>query len=604
MQKNRITEKTIALLIALTCIIFPFSSLWAEDYPAGFLGPGYREYLNGRILDGYRVETFAKLDNRLQTRVDKRNQIEEILNYSYQAAPAVTQDISLNKVQGEEKTREVVSEITTLRQQREKGAAANGGFYYVKFSDGKNELYKDGLLMHIDNERVVDEFGNLSYKNTYDMQYNEKRLLISYEANLKDNLGNFTHLSWSGAKYTDDSVFYGNKNTNVNKNLLSYILKETDHAGNVKTTTWNASTYEGKLLRAFSQTIEDTIYGISSFTRNNITYRNNDPDLTSTYHEEGVGADGLTYTADRESTQYNGKNQQTAYYETIITTQVDGRQVKTTVDAKFKYLEVAHQFGPDVEIPDPNRLLESIIHTTVDNPDGSSRSETTTTTYNYDLNQRLIGASGKSLFNGQEEDWFEYKDSEGRILSRSVDENGRVTYSYLDPETSKSVIVAEDQVTATLKSGNLYDGSAEIQYEILGGRPLTSKAHSLISYYDPENNELFRTEDSTVTYKNGFVNNLLRTLGSQEYTETAYPALDPDNSHKETLNVTTEYFYDAKGNLVDAAGEGVKKGYEYSNDRGWAFPYTSTISIDYEVVLGKALRTAYREDKNYQGGVK
>jgi hypothetical protein len=602
MEFKKGITKIINLFIVIEFLFYPSIPLWAEDYPEGYLGSGYREYLSGKIQNGYYVEVFTKMDMRQKERVDKRNQVEGILNYSYQATPESTNGILAAEYQHKDSIDKLNTEIKQQRQQREQVATAQTEFNYIKYSDGKVAYFKDSLTTRVENERVVDEFGNVSIKNTYDMQYNDKRLLTSYEATQTDHLGNASRLYWYGVSYTPDSVFYANKDTRAGKNVTDYYLKEIDSAGNTKLTHWQASSYEGKFLRAFSQTIEDSIYGTSTFTRSNITYENNDSERASSYHEEGIGTDGLAYTLERTNINYNDKEQVTGYQEETITTQIDGSKTKTKVDAKFKYLAVANQFGADVEEPDPDKPLESTITRTIENADGSQRTETSTTTYNYDATNQLMGASEQSEFTGQEAQWYEYTDIQGHILSMNKDENGNITYSYIDPGTLEVVAVPVDVVITTLKDGNKYTGISETQYEIVSGKPMTKQTHSKIFYYGQNisADELLHIEDSTIINNNGLVNNLQRLLSSQEHTQIIYPLLDPENIHQEIKDINTTYSYDTKGNLMGAQGIGQGGGWEYSNERGWAFPYSSTITVDYEVILGKALRKLYSEDKHYE----
>ena len=603
---KKIIEKTIIGVIAMNLLLSPSALVWSGDYPAGYLGPGHREYLNNKIQNGYYVEVFTDLEGRQEERVNKRNQIEELVSNSYQANYDSAYGILKTDYLISQNAQEINWTIQQNQNRTEETASNLTEFKYIKYSDGKIVNFKERLPSSIENERVIDEFGNLGIKHTWNMQYNDKRLLTSYQASLKDNLGNITNIFVSGITYSPDSVFYGGYDTNANKNETEKYIKEIDSAGNVRLTHWKALSYDGKLLRAFSQEIEDSIYGKTSFTHSNIKYENNNYRRVSSYHEEGVGTDGLEYELDRTNITYNDKHLATGYHEEITTTNVDGTQTTTIIDAQFKYLDVPHQFGPDVEEPDPDRLLESTITTKTINADGSERTETVTTIYDYDANQQLIGASGESLFTGQEADWWEYTytDAAGNTftLSRKDDENGQATYSYVDPETLETVTVDEKDVTATIKDGNLYQGSSKTQYEILYGQPMVKQIDSSVSYYGKNISEdqLQRIETSTITYDNDLVNNLRRTLSNQEHTIVTYPLIDPENIHSETRDITTTYLYDDKGNLVDTEGTGVKTGWEYQDTRGWYGKYTSTLNIDYVVILGKALWTQRFEDKTYE----
>ena len=148
--------------------------LLAEDYPSGYLGSGYREYLSGKIQNGYYVEVFTKMDMRQKERVNKRNQVEGILNFSYQATPESNYGILAHQAEQKENSDNLKTEIATQEQEREQVASANIEFNYIKYSDGKIAYFKDGLASSVYNERVIDEFGNVNIKNTYNMKYNDK----------------------------------------------------------------------------------------------------------------------------------------------------------------------------------------------------------------------------------------------------------------------------------------------------------------------------------------------------------------------------------------------------------------------------------------------
>lgn len=610
-------KKTISIAITLTFLFSPFSLVFAANHPRGFRELGYREYLQGKIRHGYYVEEFIERENRQKERIRKRNQVEEIISYSYLANFHSSQGIQEVTYEKSRNSQEINSTVRESQNQAEQVATAQTEFRYVRHSDGKIMRFTDGLPTTIENERVLDEFGNLSIRNTYNMRYNGNRLLTSYEADLKDNLGNITKIFVYGITYSPDSVFYGGYDTDANRNEMKRYIKEIDSAGNKRLTHWKALEYDGKLLRAFHQRIEDDIYGIQEFTRTDITYENDSkghPTRVKSYHEEGIGTDGLSYTLSRTDTTYNSKDLVTGYREERITTHIDGSKTKTIIDAHFKYLYVGHQFGPDVEDVDPDRLLESIITTTTINPDGSERTEIVTTNYDYNSNQKLIDASGYSVFMGQEANWWKYTDTTtGHILTRNEDKDGNITYSYVDPDTLQTTIVPKDQVIATLKEGNKYTGSSEIVYEVLeDGRPIVKQVKTIFASYGQNisPSELQRIEKTNTIYDNrvveytneqGITFKKTQTRGRTEHTEITHPLLDPNNNHMTTTNKSYEYKYDQRGNLQDLIlVSGIGRGWEYQPTKGWYGRYTSTIREEYEIILGRPVRTDYYEDKDYE----
>lgn len=606
------TRKTIGItaLIAGITLLASACAFAAQDYPSGYLGEGFRKYLGGKIQKGYYVDAFTRNDFREKSSADKGNQIAELLGYAAQATPESENKILYNLFQQKDTSNAMKTEIAQRKQQREQVASAKieGGFTYVPYSDGKIEYFKDGLVIRIENERVVDEFGNVAIKNSSNFQYNDKRMMTSYEASLKDHLGNTSKLFWYGATYTADSVYYGSGKTSANRNLTEYYLKEIDAAGNVKLSHWKANNYEGKLLRAFTQTIDETVYNVDgtvkyntsvSFTRSNIAYADGDPGKATSYHEEGVGADNLSYTLDRSNTTYNDKYQALGYHEERKTTQIDGGVEKVTTDAKFEYGDTGYAFGPDVEA-DPSRLAQTVIITKTENGDGSYKVDTTTTKYDYS-GTKMTNAYARSEFGGQEAKWNEYKDAQGHTLTRK-EKDGKVTYSYVDPDTLETVTVDEKDVSSAVKDGNKYSGVSEIQFETTFGTPMAKTVHSTTSFYAPYEDRVSRIEDSTLTYDNGFVSDSIRfarVRGTKEHTEVTSPLADADDSHRETRDTDLTYYYDANANLYDAKAAGTGNAWEYSGERGWYGKYTFTSETKYVVILGRALSKETDMRKTY-----
>jgi hypothetical protein len=591
----------------LSSIISP---TWAEE---NLFGKGYRDYLNNKVRNGYSLDIFTGLDRGQKERIAKRKQIEELVESSRWANFDLDRGVQQDNLEKAQNSQVLENEVAQQRKQREENAAAIGEFQYIAYSDGKKEYFTDGLVTTIEKERITDELGNPSLKTTRKMKYNDRRLLISYEVAVTDAFGSTTKVIFDEVEYSPDSVFYGNHITRANKTLTKYHIREIDGGGNITDRYWQADEIEGKFVTASSENVLDPVYGNYSFQRTNIRYQNNDPERIDSYHEEGIGRDNLPYSLERTNIIYNDKGQVTNYDETkyiqayiidedenIVFTE---NRIKITTHAQFNYLSVPNQFGPDVKEPEPDRLLESIITTTTQNPDGSEKTETVTTKYKYDGNQNLIGASGYSIVTGQEADWYEYIDAQGNILRRSKDDNGDFIYSYVDPDTLKVIIVDPNEVTAILEDGFKYKGTSLIQYEILSDKPVIKKVDSETYYYRYYivEEQIQRIETSTSNYTNGLINNLPRALYLDEHTETAYP-YDPDGSHKRITDISLKYEYDEKVNLIgltQVPGTGRGEGWEYSETRGWYGKYISAITKRYEVILNEPVEKYYYEDKVY-----
>ena len=132
------------------------------------------------------------------------------------------------------------------------------GFSYVKYNDGKTVWMKDNLPEKIINEIVKDKDGHTTLRSTYNMVYNSKRLLLSYDADMIDSQDNKTTIDWRNAAYTNDSVFYANDDTVANKHLTNYVEIVTDQTtGNSVVTTFENPVYQGKDMLSYVTLVQD-----------------------------------------------------------------------------------------------------------------------------------------------------------------------------------------------------------------------------------------------------------------------------------------------------------------------------------------------------------
>lgn len=591
-ERNRII---LGVLVSMMLIILP-KGAWAED------NINWSSYLEEKINEGYEVELYQDMEMLNKERVDKRQDIEHTLRASDNALPESFNTLRSVDDEKMDNMDTFNKEIAAKQQQKKQVVSNITAFRYVKHTDGSVVYSKNGLTARIEDLRIVDELGNISYENRYNFQYNDKRLLVSYEADRTDELGNVTHIKWYGAQYTPDSLWYANYETNANKNLLEYYTEEVDAAGNVRVARWEAHEYDGKLVKSFSQEIDDSVYGKTSFTRSHIEYYKNDYERPTAYYEEGIGRDGYEYSLKKENITYNNgrKNQVTGYHEEMTRFYPEGGYEKVTTDAKFNYQPIPHPFGPDVEDPDPDRIAESIITTTTEHTDGSNKTETTSTKYEYNGNNQLVGASGLQEFQGQGAKWWEFKDSQGHQLCRTEDDDGNVSYFYIDPLTNEVVFVAEEEVTATLQDGQKFNGTSTLAYEIFYGQPMASATTSTTHYYTPLTLQLIKTEESTTTYDNGLVNNFRRLLSTSQHSEATFVLQDDDGRPRsEVRDIDTIYLFAENGNLIDAFGVGTGSGYLLTDDYGW-MEYTLDIAQEYEVIQGEAKQTESDEVQIYK----
>ena len=565
-------KKTLCGTIALIMIAaLPAPSFANDGYAPEMLGESYRDYSVKKIQQGYYPEVFTRIDLRQKNRIFARNQAEQVVAGSYQAGPYSNYAIlSLGYLQ-QYNADTLKQEIGKIGHQRISAMSALTEFTYVLNSDGKKSYFKDGLTTRVVNERIANELGQVSMKNTYNMKYNDDRLMIGYEADITDGQGNTSHMVSKDMVYMAGAKFYANENTKAHKNMDSYSIFETDHAGNPREINWQADSYDGKLLRAYTETINDSVYGLTWYKRSDMQY--SDPKHLISYHEEGEAyhdpADGIglpTYALDRTGITYNGKDQVTGYHEVRKSClREDGQTeavpesewITTVTDAQFTYTDRPHQFGDDVE-PDPGLLTASTMTTVTTMPDGTTRTELSTTDYTYKADWSLEDVSSHNVFNGSKT-W--YYDREGHGLTREY-KDGAVRYYYTDADGNQ-VDVPESDVTSGTTA---YDGTAEIDYEIIAGQPVATNVRQTTNYYKPgeegTDRVLFMTEEQT------------------------------------TANT-----YDAKGNLTATTAAGSGSGYKFDeNQQLWLETNDYDIIVTYSDVTWGRTKIEKWETKDKQEG--
>lgn len=585
---NKLLTQILTLILSLT----PALLFAQSDVPAYMAKEASSEtYISKKIAEGYYPEIFTKINLLMQNRVEGRKNAEKIVAQSYSVSPAVAEVIKFNKAEQRYNVDSAIMDIMKANNRSESIASTTGEFTYIPNSDGKITYFKDGLASTVLHERVVDEYGKLSLKDTFNMTYNDRRLLISYHAVETDNLGNKTTLDCSGMTYSGDSVFYGTAYTNANKNITAYNIRETDDLGNTKATDWSANSYEGKFLRSFSQTIDDSIYGKSNFTRSDIQYT--DAAHMISYHETGVGTDELAYESDRSVITYGAKSQLESFHDVTTTTQVDNSKSTLITDAEFTYLDTPNFFAKDAD-PEQNRLLTTAIKSYSSNANEESyRNEASVTNYTYDANFKLTGAQGNSTYDGRGSKFFEYSDAAGHAVSYNSADN---TYSYINPATSETVPLAQDQVISTLKDGILYNGASQSNYEILADSPMLKSQQTTTNSMQEDGKTVDSTDKSTTTYTNGLWLNRYRLLSQDESSSHNEPVRDPNNEHVSTKSIATTYTYDEKANVSAAKGTGTSDNWQYTQTGSWVAHSIGQIEVNYGIIRGKAVVTGSTED--------
>ncbi|MCX7927238.1 MAG: hypothetical protein N2606_03780 [Candidatus Omnitrophica bacterium] len=528
-------RKTSFFLFSSLFIIAQNNGLIIKCSTAEELPIAYLEYATNKIQQGYDPEVFTHIDLRLHNRVEARNQAEQIVSGSYSAyfeADEVTHFLNMLHKYNCDTAR---AEILRLGQQNEKVASVMGEFIYLPNTDGKITYFTDGLATTILKERVVDEYGNVQLRNTYNMKYNDDRLLTSYDSETTDNLGNKTYISRYDIVYTPDSVFYATHETNAVKNILSYREKIIDSSLQTTEILWQAHKYEWHFLKAFTiwqiQQIDDK-KSFSWYNRLNIEYR--DPLHPTSYDEIGERPHLLrngenlgtmlkaNYVAHIEDILYNQRDQIEHSKETRwdahsslgtvpLTFQewFDEEQGKAFSDKCVKtvsiidntYKDAPHLFGKDVD-PDPARIIKTSQNISTYSPDGSHSNQIKTVEFIYDERFKLLDAEGNLIGQGHNQDykdyWYEVPgkgtvallseqagcDKNGKPIWRFFFYNGNMQKTYVDvtkePAIIKTLTAEGIKYQYRDANGNLFEIAVELDE---GGKPffIITQTHEKIS---------------------------------------------------------------------------------------------------------------------------
>ncbi|MDH5173792.1 MAG: cysteine peptidase family C39 domain-containing protein, partial [Elusimicrobiota bacterium] len=180
-----------------------------------------------------------------------------------------------------------------------------------------------------------DAFGYESIRRVYNMTYNKKWLLESYEAETVDQFGKLTREHWQAEGYTEDSVFYATDETKANQFLTDWTVTITDPYNSTLTVTYSDGQYTGKHLTSYHKKITDSCGHTTNIEWfcNAKDYDSN-KNLTKYYEEITDPFDNFT-VKDWKGT-YDGKRL-TGSEEESWTTSVDGSESHTMSETFYTY---------------------------------------------------------------------------------------------------------------------------------------------------------------------------------------------------------------------------------------------------------------------------
>jgi tetratricopeptide (TPR) repeat protein len=281
--------------------------------------------------------------------------------------------------------------------------------------------------------------------------------------------------------------------------------------------------------------------------------------------------------------------------------------VKTESTVSISYADMKFF---DRDVSESARILSQAVVSKTTNPDGSWRTESTTTEYGYNgPTGKLSSMKTYSTANGLNPNWFEYTDKSGNLLTVRTTSSGTREYYYVDSTTNKEVIIDAADVTTTEKTGTGYKESSTTTYAIYNNdTPLPEATTSVTETYGTDNTTVAYVTTRNVSYtnelidrsKNGLNNKNYRTTTSTETRETWSKILDPDRKYLTARTTTTTNTFDDNGFLEGVSGSATETGWNYSASAGFSKQYDSTATMEYEVVLGKALLKDTKETRTYR----
>lgn len=297
------------LVAGTLCFIFSFQQL-ASAVDFSSLSYNEKNYVE---TQGYSAQDFIKQMELDQDYLRRQYVIANTLNYGYHRSD---QDLSVNlfgiDYERMKTAQELNQELLKAEGVFKRAGSGVSGFNFTEHENGKVVWTKNGLAEKIIGDPVKNKNGTITLRNTYNMQYNKKRLLTDYDAEIVDPRGNTTYVHWHDATYTADSKFYADEKTNANKHLNFYKEEVVDGAsGNTTTRVFKSPVYEGKFLRKYTEELTDSRspdkitekvrYGIQYDSDHNMTeYKE---DIT----EKIIGYNGELFTRVYSKEFFEGK---------------------------------------------------------------------------------------------------------------------------------------------------------------------------------------------------------------------------------------------------------------------------------------------------------
>ncbi|MBD3271089.1 MAG: hypothetical protein GF384_00960, partial [Elusimicrobia bacterium] len=242
--------------------------------------------------------------------IDQKNKELQLQKYFYHTHPrAVKNNIKKSLNEANRISNEIYHEIKRVRNRRTAAISQHKAFNYTRFRDGHQVFYKDGLVDRVENQRIVDERGNVSIQRMYDMVYDSNKLLIGYKSELVDADGNVTRTERSDITYTGDSKHYADDDTRAEQYITGFKETRIDELGRKSVLQRRGMRYDNASNLTY---YEDELLDHQGIKTNKTWFDaqyNKDGEITS-YREQGTDNLGNDY----EKRWYGGSYIRNQYY--------------------------------------------------------------------------------------------------------------------------------------------------------------------------------------------------------------------------------------------------------------------------------------------------
>ncbi|MDP2910891.1 MAG: hypothetical protein Q8N76_00930, partial [Candidatus Omnitrophota bacterium] len=370
-----------------------------------------------------RLDTVKEMMKRQMEDMQRRQNIENDRNRNLYNQYQINKSIYLQEQQKGQGVQDIQDQVNKARGATTNAASAGGEYSYALNKDGSRVNYTDGLPSSIENDPITDSYGYVSHKNTKNMKYDSNRLMVAYDAEVIDALGNTTRIEWRNGTYSSDSVWWADNNSNAGKYLLGYTETITDPYGTTTMREWSTTRdayNSAKKYLSYHEIVKNAIGNVTSTTDwSKPTY---DGDNVTGYHQVTRDSYGNAYTTDwtgvynkanrlisvvsKDKQENRDMSESESDTTTTYTYDTDDKLISAVGKTKVKGDDGFANFYEGTTdhiykiLNGQLKLVDNVTNTKYDNADGSENTADGFVEYTYDNKGLLINANGYSASNG------------------------------------------------------------------------------------------------------------------------------------------------------------------------------------------------------------